>query len=153
MTIYEGISVARCNSPSGGGGWQLRLGAGGAGRTKFFADGRHGGSDAAKLAAEEQRRAALAHPNFQPPQQVPSKHNTSGVRGVRFIWRSSRTGWAYLYVDVMWRTKNGMRRTCYSLNKNGAEGAIRMALAKRGYGPELVESSVQKLLALYSKVK
>lgn len=61
-------------------------------------------------------------------------NNTSGLNGIWFRWMEGQgvDPEIYLYVCSAWKDKRGIqRRTAYSINANGKEGALIHAISAR----------------------
>jgi hypothetical protein len=111
----------------GDGGYQVRVGRGGPGQTRFFAVRKHGGFRNALRAAE---RFAYEFAKQHPPRL--NANNRSGVAGMHVEWRiSPPTGNVYPYLAGYRCDARGTRRSfSYSIDRHGLEGAVRKALAR-----------------------
>lgn len=115
-------------------GYQVRVGSGGPGRTRFVAARKAGGHDAALRAA---RVAAQDLASRFPRESRRGKrfaNNRSGVPGVAFEWREG-VDYSYPYIVGNWTDRLGrQRRFSYSVDRHGLEGAIALALGRRKIG-------------------
>lgn len=133
-----------------GGGYQVVIDGGGAGKTKYFSDAKHGGKKHAERAANSYRDALVRLANGR--HEVPDSRNKSGVRGVRIIWKETKKGWAYLYVQSLYRTDEGeFKLKAFSIEKHGPEHAIREAVRLRRFSEPVANKAVQTLMRLYKK--
>jgi hypothetical protein len=116
------------------GGWQVRSGLPGPGQTRFFADGKHGGKDAAREAA------ALFMLLRRPFPEIANGHawrpeNATGVPGIRVrLHQDSRVhASVYRSLFVSYTDRLGYRHnTKISLDKHGIDDAVKRALDLRG---------------------
>jgi hypothetical protein len=120
------------NSPAAP-GFQVRAGQG-PGQTKFFAAAKHGGLDKARRKAQRYARSLAAELQLPPTRRgILLSNNTSGISGIQFQWRPSRSGESeYLYVCGNYTDATGRPRAfAYSVQRNGLDGAMDKALAVR----------------------
>ncbi|HEX8299323.1 MAG TPA: hypothetical protein VF594_09210 [Rubricoccaceae bacterium] len=103
-------------------GWQVRARRGGTRESKFFADARHGSSDAALAAALDYRDRLLAS---LPAPEVPRKAwSNTGVVGLS-VREKDESGRSRLYVQLNWIDLGGTRRaSSYSVDKWGLRRAL-----------------------------
>lgn len=133
-------------------GYQLRIGAGGAGRTKLFSDGVWGGAQEAERAAEV-AMWSLIRAGYPHGRHGNRLDNTSGVKNVYIVWKPGRREIPYLYADSHYYDKGKRRVISRSLNKHGAEDAIRQVLKVQKLKPADVEDAVSRLMQTYRRVK
>lgn len=115
-------------------GHQLRINGGGAGQSRYFASGKHGGPDQALAAAQ---RAALS---LNLPATLPrggaktgriNRSSVSRAAGIRFEWAQFPSG-PVLYVRASWVNRQGHPcSTSFSVERNGLDAALDRALAAR----------------------
>jgi hypothetical protein len=115
-------------------GHQLRINGGGAGLSKFFSAGKYGGPEKAERAAKRAaRELGLPKPQSRGGStvgRVPSGSLTK-TAGIRFSWTHYESG-AVLRVIATWQDKKGVsRHTSYSVQRNGLEGALTLAIKAR----------------------
>jgi hypothetical protein len=115
-------------------GHQLRIDGGGAGRSKFFSAGKFGGPEKARRAAEQAAKS-LGLPKALPRGGSPVGRvlatSQTGQAGIRFEWTPRESG-PVLRVVATWTDKRGKsRHTSYSCDRNGLDGALDLAIAKR----------------------
>lgn len=115
-------------------GHQLRINGGGPGLSKFFSANKYGGPDKARRAAEKEARA-LGLPKTLPRGGSATGRvlRTSQTRqaGIRFEWiqRESSPG---LRVVATWTDRRGRsRHTSYTVDRNGLDGALDLAIKAR----------------------
>lgn len=115
-------------------GHQLRIDGGGAGRSRFFGAGKHGGPDGARRAAERAAKS-MGLPKTQErggSEQGRLQHGSAtGVAGIRFEWTERLSGMV-LRVVATWTDRQGaLRHTSYSVQRNGLDGALDKAIKAR----------------------
>lgn len=116
-------------------GHQLRIDGGGPGKSRYFSARKHGGADQA-LHAARQVAGDLGLPptralGARRPLHLESRRNSSGAAGIRFEWVSAASA-PILRVVATWQDKHGAsRRASYSVEHNGLDGALDLALAAR----------------------
>lgn len=114
-------------------GYQLRVNGGGPGLSKFFAAKKLGGEDKALRAARKFARdnhLPKTKPRGGSPEGRPMR-TTQVEPGIRFVWSRSGTE-PVLQVHATWRLRNGTpRHTHFSVQRNGAEGALDRAIEAR----------------------
>ncbi len=115
-------------------GHQLRINGGGAGLSRFFSSGRYGGADKARRAAEREARA-LGLPKARrrggSVQDRVLRTSSTGAPGIRFAWTRD-TVEPMLRVVASWVDKRGRaRHTSYSVERNGLDGALDLAIKAR----------------------
>lgn len=105
-------------------GYQARIGA----ASKYFSVAKHGGAELAHaLAARVERSLRRAAP---PAPRRLLATNTSGINGLRTIWRASEgDGPPVLCVQVSWRHRGKPGGTHYSTERHGRIGATQLAIA------------------------
>ena len=115
-------------------GYQLRVGDGGQGNTKFFAVKKHGGKLKARSAASQ---FADSHGLPRPSKRGGSavgrllKTSKTGEPGVRFEWLDNASGPALTVVGT-WVDKDGRSRVRNrSVERHGLEGALDQIIALR----------------------
>lgn len=115
-------------------GFQLRLGKGGRGDTKFFAVKKHGGEAKARSAA---RRLAISLGSPKPAKRGGSavgrllKTSKTDAPGIRFVWLDNAAGPALTIVGT-WVDKDGRpRERKRSVERHGLEGALDQIIALR----------------------
>ena len=116
-------------------GHQLRIDGGGAGKSRYFSSGKHGGPEQALQAARQHARDLGLPPTLPPGGNNVvgrlSKLNTSGVAGIRFTWVAAASG-PILRVVATWQDRRGKsRHTSYSVEHNGLDGALDKAIIAR----------------------
>lgn len=115
-------------------GYQLRVNGGGPGLSRYFAALKLGGPEKALRAARRmQREMGLPRTQARGGSRLGRRLSTSKTpaAGVRFEWHHFALS-TVLYVVVSWNDKRG--RPCgtrYSVVRNGVEGALDLAIAKR----------------------
>jgi hypothetical protein len=118
-------------------GHQLRMGDGGAGRSKFFGAKKYGSPEQARRAAEREAMAlGLSHAGKRGGSTAGRLLKSSSTRaaGIRFEWTPRSTG-PVLRVVATWVDARGVsRHTSYSVERNGLAGALDRALAARTSG-------------------
>lgn len=83
-------------------------------------------------------------------------NNTSGLNGIWFRWMlgEGNDPQVYLYVCSAWvDTKGKGRRTAYSIEKNGKEGALILAISSRKKSGLPVPTMAQAMDALEAYMK
>jgi hypothetical protein len=115
-------------------GHQLRYDGGGPGKSKYFASGKFGGPDLALQAARLTAKA-MGLPDAGPRGGCETgrlnSNNLTGAAGIRFEWTPCLSG-PVLRVVATWTDRRGRsRHTSYSSQRNGLEGALDKALARR----------------------
>lgn len=126
------MHMTYCNLRSGP-GWQVRSGKPGPGQTRFFADRKHGGTEAARAAAESLMEKA--RPFAPPPKPRPARpENETHVPGIRVrLRRHAAHGAVYRFLAVSYVDQRGRPRcTSISLEAHGIADAIERALELRG---------------------
>ena len=129
-------------------GFQLRFNGGGPGQTKYFSARQCGSPDKARKAARAYARS-LGLPKARPrggssPGRVFST-STTGAAGLRFEWTPNRLV-PVLRVVATWVDKRGRsRHTSFSVQRNGLEGALDLAIAARpsAGGPSPITTTVR----------
>jgi len=115
-------------------GHQLRINGGGPGLSKFFSASKYGGPDKARRAAEKEARSLGL-----PPSQARGGSATGRVlrssktreAGIRFEWIQRESG-PGLRVVATWTDKRGRsRHTSYTVDRNGLDGALDLAIKAR----------------------
>ena len=137
-------------------GHQLRIDGGGAGKSRYFSSGKHGGPEQALQAARQYAREQGLPPTLPPGGNNVvgrlSKLNTSGVAGIRFTWVAAVSG-PILRVVATWQDQRGRsRHTSYSVEHSGLDGALDKAIAARiSAGAPLPDRALlmRKLRTLY----
>jgi hypothetical protein len=111
-------------------GYQVRIGAGGAGRTEFFAVRKCGGQAKARRAALAQIAAwrAEGKADAQSRRGILQSNNTSRLPGIRFEWQTFGSGNVYAYLRVSFTDKTGRQRgSSISVERHGVKGAMEKA--------------------------
>lgn len=115
-------------------GYQLRMGTGGPGNTKFVASKKHGGSDEARRAVEQLARELGSPMPARAGGSVTGlllKSSATRVAGVRFIWTPTAST-PVLRVIASWIDNKGRaRNTSYSVERNGLDSALDKAIKAR----------------------
>lgn len=115
-------------------GHQLRLGSGGPGMTKFFSTGKYGTAEAARRAAlKVMRELGVPRAGKRGGSRAGRllKTSTTPAAGIRFLW-SDNEAEPKLRVAATWTDRRGKpRHTSFSVERNGLEGALDLAIAKR----------------------
>ncbi len=115
-------------------GHQLRIDGGGVGRSKFFGTSKYGSADKARLAAQRVAKdMGLPKPLPRGGSETGRLLRTSatGVAGIRFEW-SLRAAGPMLRVVATWVDRRGRScHTSYSVDRNGLDTALDMAIAAR----------------------
>ena len=115
-------------------GYQVRVGTGGVGNTKFFASKKHGGSLKAKRAAEQFARDLGLLKAVKPGGSKVGRllrNNATGAAGIRFVWTPAAAA-PVLRVVATWVDKKGRpKNTSYSVESNGLDGALDKAIKAR----------------------
>lgn len=115
-------------------GHQLRLGAGGPGMTKFFSAGKYGSPDAAKRAAQKVMKELGVPKAGKRGGSVAGRllsTSSTPAAGIRFLWSPSEVS-PRLRVAATWTDRKGRpRHTSFSVDRNGLEQALDLAIAKR----------------------
>lgn len=115
-------------------GHQLRIGNGGAGMTKFFSSSKYGGADKARKAALKMIRDL----NLPKPRKRGGsvagrllKTSKTPAAGIRFLWSRNEAS-PRLRVAATWMDRKGRpRHTSFSVDRNGLESALDMAIERR----------------------
>lgn len=129
-------------------GIQLRTGRG-AGQSSYFSAKKHGGIEGAKQAAKRDAKArgiAIGH-GFRGGLIGRRVALTKVEPGITFRWREYG-GVPRLVVEVTWPEKGRGRHTCYSVEANGLEGALDLAIERRVKAGALPPDRKRLLLAL-----
>ena len=123
-------------------GWQVRVSHNGERKTKFFADRKYGGREAALALAVEHRDKLLAArpPARGPVERRAQKRSTSGVAGVRLAFKGTTP-----YVEANWVGADGRSVTSHSVARWGLRKAAWRACRSRAVGlgvrdPERVQA-------------
>ncbi len=123
-------------------GWQVRVSHLGERKTKFFADRKYGGREAALALAVEHRDKLLAErPTANGAvERRAQKRSTSGVAGVRLAFKSGTP-----YIEANWVGGDGRSVTSYSVERWGLRKATWRACRSRAIGlgvrdPERVQA-------------
>lgn len=126
-------------------GWIVKVNYQNKSLRKLLSDKKHGGKKKAFEAAQELRLEylkELGKPDTKRRILGSNPHNTSGIRGVRKIWK----GTVEVY-EVNWQAEPGKTaRTTFSVKKYGEEEARRKAIELRQqkeleiYGAQITES-------------
>ncbi|MEM1043962.1 MAG: AP2 domain-containing protein [Bacteroidota bacterium] len=123
-------------------GWQVRVSHNGQRKTKFFADRKYGGRDAALALAIEHRDKLLAErpEPSGPTERRAQRRSTSGVAGVRLAFKSGTP-----YIEANWVNGQGRSVTSYSVDRWGLRKATWRACRSRAQGlgvrdPERVQA-------------
>ena len=115
-------------------GHQLRVGNGGAGMTKFFSSSKYGGADKARKAALKMiRDLDLPKPRKRGGSVAGRLLKTSKTpaAGIRFLWSRNEAS-PRLRVAATWMDRKGRpRHTSFSVDRNGLESALDMAIERR----------------------
>lgn len=115
-------------------GHQLRVGNGGAGMTKFFSSSKYGGPDKARKAALKMiRDLDLPKPRKRGGSVAGRLLKTSKTpaAGIRFLWSRNEAS-PRLRVAATWMDRKGRpRHTSFSVDRNGLEAALDMAIERR----------------------
>lgn len=111
-------------------GVQLRTGRG-KGMSEYFSVGSYGSIDLASSAAKKVARArGIELGNGRGGVIGRRVVGTKIEPGITFRWRDYNGG-PRLVVEVTWPDRGRPRKTCYSVEVNGLEGALDKAIAKR----------------------
>jgi hypothetical protein len=112
-------------------GWQVRVSHDGTRLTKFFADRKYGGREAAlQLAVEHRDELLAARPEPSGPvERRPQKRSTSGVAGVRLAFKNETA-----YIEANWVGDDGRSVTSYSVGRWGLRKATWQACKSRAVG-------------------
>lgn len=115
-------------------GYQLRFNGGGPGQTKYFSARQFGSAERARRAAQAHARS-LGLPKARPRGGSPTgrvfSSSTTGAAGLRFEWTPNRLV-PVLRVVATWVDRRGRsRHTSFSVQRNGLEGALDLAIAAR----------------------
>ena len=137
-------------------GYQLRINGGGPGNSHFFAARKLGGADKALRAARRtQREMGLPRTLTRGGSRLGRRLSTSKTpaAGIRFEWHRFAVS-TVLYVVVSWRDKKG--RPCgtrYSVERNGFEGALELAVKRRmtSGAPEPDRKALLRALRRFSR--
>lgn len=123
-------------------GWQVRVSHNGERKTKFFADRKYGGREAALGLAIEHRDKLLAQrpATNRAVERRAQKRSTSGVAGIRLAFKSGTP-----YIEANWVTGDGRSVTSYSVERWGLRKATWRACRSRAQGlgvrdPERVQA-------------
>ena len=115
-------------------GHQLRIDGGGAGLSKFFSSGKHGGPEKALSAAKRAAKVlGLPKTKERGGSEQGRVLSTSVTRaaGIRFEWARD-TSTPILRVIATWTDRRSKcRNTSYSVERNGLDGALDKAIAAR----------------------
>lgn len=115
-------------------GHQLRLGSGGPGMTKFFSTGKYGSAEAARRAALKVMRELGVPRAGKRGGSVAGrllKTSTTPAAGIRFLWSDNEAA-PKLRVAATWTDRRGKpRHTSFSVERNGLEGALDLAIERR----------------------
>lgn len=107
--------------------YQARFGTGGAGQTRFFAVGKHGGHRQAMLKARQAERELMERCTSPRDPARLFGNNTSGIKGLA-LRHGSAHSW---YIQVTWSKDRRQQCTRFWLNKHGVIEGTRLALALR----------------------
>ena len=112
-------------------GCQLRIGQG-AGQSFYFGSLKNGGEEGAMKAALEKATelGAVVKPGRGGGVIGRRVAGTKIEPGIVFKWRDYG-GDPKLTVEATWSEAGRLRKTCYSVEKNGLEGALDLAVKKR----------------------
>jgi hypothetical protein len=114
-------------------GWQVRVSFRGERRTKFFADQKYGGREAALALALEHRDELLAERVVQaesgPAERRAQARSTSGVAGIRVAFKGDAP-----YVEANWVTGSGRSVSSFSVERWGLRKAVWQACKARAIG-------------------
>lgn len=115
-------------------GHQLRINGGGTGQSKYFASGKFGGPEKAKKAALKAAKDMGLPKAGKRGGSVAGRllrTSTTQAAGIRFVWtQGAKAG--LLRITSTWTDKKGKpHHTSFSVDRNGLEGALDAALAKR----------------------
>jgi hypothetical protein len=112
-------------------GWQVRVSHDGTRKTKFFADRKYGGREAAlQLAIDHRDELLEARPEPSGPvERRPQKRSTSGVAGVRLAFKNETA-----YIEANWVGEDGRSVTSYSVGRWGLRKATWQACKSRAVG-------------------
>ncbi len=123
-------------------GWQVRVSHNGERKTKFFADRKYGGREAALALAVERRDELLAERPAASGsvERRAQKRSTSGVAGVRLAFKGGTP-----YIEANWVGEEGRSVTSYSVERWGLRKAVWRACRSRAAGlgvraPERVQA-------------
>lgn len=113
-------------------GYQARFGN----ASKYFATAKHGGPELAHALASRVERSLrrAAGPRAQRALQA---NNTSGLNGLRLVWRPSEgDNPPTLQVQASWHRRGVAHSTSFSVERNGKVGATQLAITaiERGTG-------------------
>lgn len=112
-------------------GWQVRVSHRGERKTKFFADRKHGGREAAlRLAIEHRDRLLAARP--EPDvlmERRPQKRSTSGVPGIRLVLKNETP-----YIEANWVSEGARSAASFSVDRWGLRKATWQACKSRALG-------------------
>jgi hypothetical protein len=114
--------------------YQLRIGSGGAGQSRLFSCGKHGGlrkTLAAAKAAAKEMGVVIGGPRGGSHTGRRTRLSPTPAAGVRFEWLAYAQS-TVLYVVASWRDRHGVSRcTRYSVERHGLQGALDKAIAAR----------------------
>lgn len=114
--------------------YQLRIGSGGPGQSRFFSCGKHGGMRKAMAAARAAARELgliIGSPRGGSASGRRTRLSPTPAAGVRFEWHTFAQS-TVLYVVASWRDRKGVSRcTRYSVERHGLQGALDKAIAAR----------------------
>lgn len=112
-------------------GWQVRVSHAGERRTKFFADRKYGGREAALQLAIAHRDRLLAERPEQvgPVERRAQARSASGVAGVRLAFKNETP-----YIEANWVSDDGRSVTSYSVDRWGLRKATWQACKSRALG-------------------
>ena len=128
-------------------GVQVRALDGGPGRSRFLAFRKHGGRDATLAKAREIERELLSRNPPVDRRQLIQRNNRSGVVGVTLRWKQYGSDWQYLYAcGCVTDAKGRQRAFGYSIQRHGLEGALRLAIARRGLQGAAADRALATLL-------
>ncbi len=123
-------------------GWQVRVSHDGTRKTKFFADRKYGGREAALQLAIEHRDELLAtRPEPSGPvERRAQRRSTSGVAGIRLAFKNGTA-----YIEANWVGEDGRAVTSFSVGRWGLRKATWRACKSRALGlgvrdPERIQS-------------
>lgn len=129
-------------------GWQVRVSHRGERKTKFFADRKHGGREAAlRLAIEHRDRLLEERPEpDELMERRAQKRSTSGVPGIRLVFKNETP-----YVEANWVSDGGRSVASFSVERWGLRKATWQACKSRALGrgvrdPKRVQDLYEKAL-------
>ena len=117
-------------------GWEVRVGPHVDKLTKFFADGKWGGRDAANVLAKECEATLLsALSKRAKPQPTMLSTNRSGIVGIRPMYgRPKGDGVPVLRIQASWKVGDRCGSTSFSTDRHGRLGAVALAISAREKG-------------------